>query len=75
MFDSVILAFCQYRNRMEYTELEGCYYPQNFTTWEEYAKETKLLMCREFYLDDYPGDYKQRVQYEKMYCPEGYVVS
>ena len=72
--DNIFLTLCQYRTSLKYTELKGCYYPKNFTTWQEFSKETKLLMCNEFNLENYSGTYSERVVYEKMYCPKGYQV-
>lgn len=65
MTDSVFLFLCQYRHRVEFTQLEGCYYPKEFTTWQDFATETKLLMCLELDFEDFSGDYKDLLEFEK----------
>lgn len=69
MLDNLFLFFCQYRHRIEYTQIKGCFYPKNFTSWNEFAKETKLLMCLELDLNDFKGGYKDMIEFEKKYKP------
>ena len=70
MTDSIFLFFCQYRHRIEYTELKGCYYPKEFTNWEQFAKEAKLLMCLELDFEDFPGGYRDLMAFEKKHIPQ-----
>jgi hypothetical protein len=70
MADSIFLFFCQYRHRIEYTQIKGCFYPKKFNGWEEFAKETKLLMCLELDFNDYPGGYRDLMAFEKKNIPQ-----
>ena len=72
LLDNYMMYFSQYKTSLTFTELEGCYYPKNFTNWQDFAKETKLLMCLEFGLDDFKGTYKEKMNFEKTHCPEWY---
>jgi hypothetical protein len=72
LLDCYFMCFSQFKQTLIFTELEGCYYPKEFTDWQDFARETKLLMCLEFGLDDYSGTYKQKMQYEKTHCPAYY---
>lgn len=72
MFHSYLIFFSQLRQKLVFTELEGCYYPKEFTNWQDFAREAKLLMCLEFGLDDYTTTYKEKVEYEKTHCPTWY---
>ena len=74
MADSLFMTFCQYKQKLELISLKGCYYPKEFTTWEAFAQEAKLLMCLELDLEDYSGHFKQRNAYEKEHTPEAYIV-
>lgn len=70
--DNYLLFFSQFKQTLVFTELEGCYYPNEFTNWQEFAKEAKLLMCLEFDLEDFSGTYKDKVAFEKSHCPKYY---
>ena len=70
MSDSIFLFFCQYRHRIEFTQINGCFYPKKFTTWQEFAKEAKLLMCVELDLNDYNGGYRDLMEFEKKHMPQ-----
>lgn len=70
MADSIFLFFCQYRHRIEFTQLKGCYFPKKFTNWQDFAKETKLLMCLELDFYDFNGNYKDMMAFEKKHMPQ-----
>ena len=72
MGDSIFLNMIQISQSLEYTELEGTYYPKDFTNWQDFAKETKRLMCNEFDLEDFKGTYRDKMKYEKDNSPVWY---
>jgi len=69
IFDSVMLMFLQFKTSLECYELEGCYYPKQFTNWQDYAQETRKLMAQEFDLKILPGTFKEKIQMEKECTP------
>ena len=69
LMDSILINFMQFKMSLDYYELEGCFYPKKFTTWEEFAKETRLMMAREFDLKILPGSFKDKIQMEKEVTP------
>jgi lysophosphatidylcholine acyltransferase/lyso-PAF acetyltransferase len=71
--DNVVLTALQFYNTLTYTELDGSYYPTTFTGWEEFAKETRLLMSREFNMELSDITYAERQKFEKDNTPKGYI--
>lgn len=69
IFDSFILLLLQFKTSLTCYELEGCFYPKEFTTWQEYAEETRKFMADEFNLQIYPGNFKDKLQMEKECSP------
>ena len=71
---NLFIMLLQYRQKITYYSLKGTYYPANFTTWKEFAKETKKLMCQYFEVPDLAGTYEQKMNAEKYYTPLNYTV-
>ena len=63
--DTMLLCLFQWRIKVTYTEIEGNFRPKNFTTWEEYAEETRKLMGKTFNVKLYKGHIKEKMQMEK----------
>ena len=72
--DLLFLNLIQYRQRLTVTELEGTYYPTNFTTWQDFAERIRTLMAREFDLELVDNGKKDKDLAEKELTPEWYQV-
>ena len=70
--DAIWLVACQWNFDMTITELEGNYRPKTFTTWEEYAEETRKLMGEVFDMELMPGNMKDKMAMEKKVSPLKY---
>ena len=72
VIDTLILMLLQYRQRVTVKTLQGTYYPTQFTNWENFAKEAKILMCKSFKVKDFKGSFEKKNKYEKAYTPLDY---
>ena len=70
--DNIFLMLIQLRQKLTVRSLKGSYHPVNFTNWEEFAQQTKSLMCKVFQVDDFYGNYEEKVRAEKLYTPFQY---
>lgn len=71
--DNVFLMLVQFRQRLTVKSLKGTFYPVRFTGWEDFARETKLLMCKAFESRDLYGTFDEKKRAEKLYTPFGYL--
>ena len=69
MMEILYLMCSQFANWIKLVELEGNYYPKEFTDWKEFSAETKELMCREFGLVNSPYRLKDCFAFEDKYTP------
>lgn len=74
MKDLLFLNLIQYRQCLTVTELEGTYYPTNFTTWEDFAELTRNLIVKEFDLVLSEIGKKEKDIAEKELTPDWYQV-
>lgn len=72
--DIIFLNLIQYRQRLTVTELEGTYYPTNFTDWEDFAERIRNLMGKEFNQELMDVGKKDKDVVEKEFTPDWYDV-
>jgi hypothetical protein len=72
ILDFIILGAMQWKNSMCVTEIEGTFRPKKFTTWEEYAYETRKLMANVFDMKMVDGNIKDKQAMEKKVSPMKY---
>lgn len=58
--------------KLEFTEIEGCLMPKKIKDWQEYAKETRELMAREFRMKLFEGNIKDKIEYSRSISPMHY---
>lgn len=71
--DNVTLTLLSWHTSLYYTELDGTFYPVNFSGWEDFATETRLLMSREFDMELSDITYQERQKFESENTPKGYI--
>ena len=63
--DCAFMNFLNFKVDLEYTEVEGCLKPFEIKDWIEYAEETRKLMAKEFRMELYHGNVKEKMEFGK----------
>ena len=63
--DCSFLLVCQFSNSLEFVELSGNYYPEEFVGWKDFAGKVKGLMCRELGFEDFQGTLREKKYLEE----------
>lgn len=69
LMDSILMNCLQFKIRLEYYELEGCFYPKEFTNWEDFASNVRNLMADEFNLKVHHGTFRDKLAMENEVSP------
>ena len=72
VFDFLRVAGFQWKYKVTLSEIEGNFYPKKFTTWEEFAEETRKLMGKAFKTPLLKGKFKDYFEFEKKVSPFKY---
>jgi hypothetical protein len=67
--DCIFLNFMNVKIDLEYTELEGCFTPKKMKDWQEFAEETRILMSKEFNMELYSGNIKDKIKFNETVSP------